>query len=359
MNKYEIIQQSLAAQIDSGKYQPGDKLPSEHELCARYQVSRNVVRQAMRNLEAAGMTETIKGIGTFCRDRSIRSPLTYTIGFISFFSQSYIFPAIITGTDSVLYPQGFHLLMGQSQYDFEREKNLLQRFLKRKVDGIIMEPIYDGSPERSNRQLIEQLLAADIPVVFLDNRIPDMPISSITLNDYNAGAQAAAYLTARGHRQIALFYQEDYQTKVQRKNGAEQFLLNYTNGSCTPLPVPFRGQGEASTASEAAEKLMREFRGSFSAVFCSSDEDAMNIIEQADAHSIRIPEDLSIIGFDNQLTSAHNRISLTTFAHPSRQMGRLAATVLLEHILHPEESAPTAIILDAVLIERDSVRNIS
>ncbi len=65
MKKYEIIQNELKAQMSSGSLKPGDKLPSESELCRAYAVSRNVVRQALRNLEAEGLTETLKGIGSF------------------------------------------------------------------------------------------------------------------------------------------------------------------------------------------------------------------------------------------------------------------------------------------------------
>ena len=206
MKKYEILQAELRQQIENGTLHPGDKLPSENELCTVYDVSRNVVRQALRNLEIEGLTETLKGVGTFGRSRAREKQLSYNIGFISFFSHSYIFPQIIAGADSVLYAQGFHLLLGQSLYDLEREKNLLKRFMQRNVDGIIMEPIYDGTIENSNMTLIKTIIDAGIPVVFIDNFIPGIHTTTITLDDFKAGRRAAEYLGEKGHRKIAIFY---------------------------------------------------------------------------------------------------------------------------------------------------------
>lgn len=351
MKKYEIIQQALREQIRNGSYQPGDRLPSESFLCAHYDVSRNVVRQALRNLEAEGFTETLKGIGTFCRSRE-RS-LSKTIGFISFFTQEYIFANIISSVDTSIYPQGFQLVLGQSLYDLQREGQLLERFRNIGVDGIIMEPVYGGTIARSNAALIAQIISSGIPVIFIDNAIPQVETVSITLNDYKAGQEAARYLSTLGHNRIALFYQEDYLTKVKRKEGAEDYL------DYQPKLYPFQGQGAKSNARERAVQMIDEFNGEYSAVFCSSDQDAMHLIESADRRGIAIPENLSLIGFDNQQFSGHNRIRLTTFAHPSKKVGRLAASNILDALYHPDAPTHTSIIIDAEMIERDSVADLT
>lgn len=358
MKKYELLQAELRQQIENGTFHPGDKLPSENELCTVYKVSRNVVRQALRNLEIEGLTETKKGIGTFCRSRYRDTQLSYNIGFISFFSHSYIFPQIIAGADSVLYAQGFHLLLGQSLYDLEREKNLLNRFMQRNVDGIIMEPIFDGNIENSNIELIKTLIERGIPIVFIDNFIPGIQTTTITLDDYKAGRQAAEYLAKKGHRKVALFYQEDYYTKLQRKNGAESYLHENEATGFKAYSFPFRGQGKNSTAAAVAAQLFQQRDTGFTAVFCSSDEDAMHLIEIADHYNIRIPQDISVIGFDNWNFSRLNRINLTTFEHTSTRMGRISAHSLLEHIFHREEASKTNIVMEPVLIERESVQDL-
>ncbi len=356
MKKYEQVQLTLTEQMEQGLIQPGERLPSESELCSRFSVSRNVIRQALRNLEGEGFTETLKGIGTFCRARSSEKNRSRTIGFISFFTRDYIFPDIISSVDTALYPAGYHLILGQSLYDAEREKQLLERFANLKVEGIIMEPVYDGVLERSNAALIEKIIAGGIPVVFIDNTIPGIGASSITLNDIKAGREAAAYLTRHGHKRIAVFYQEDYLTKLNRKLGAEDFLLHKPEDPYQPLLVPFTGQGPASNAQQRAQEMIDRFDGSYSAIFCSSDADAMHLIEAADRRGIPIPETLSIIGFDNQHFASHARISLTTFAHPSTKVGRLAAKHLLDAITHPEETTPLSVTIDARMIERESVQ---
>ena len=355
MKKYEIIQNELRAQITSGIVKPGDKLPSESELCRAYAVSRNVVRQALRNLEAEGLSETLKGIGSFARTPLVQQGRTGTIGFISFFTRDYIFPQIISAADTRLYPEGYHLVLGQSLYDLKREADLLDRFTSMHVDGIIMEPVYDGTREHSNAQRIERVIESGIPVVFIDSTIPAIAASSITLNDWQAGVDAARHLLEYGHTDIALFYQEDYLAKVHRKEGAESYLRDH---GLSPQLFPFTGQGEASSAPQVAQDLMERYDGSYSAVFCSSDADAMYLIEAADSCKVNIPEQLSIIGFDNQTFSAHNRISLTTFPHPSAKVGRLAASSILEAINHPSDTSRTSTVLDLPIVRRDSVKNL-
>ncbi len=355
MKKYEKIQNMMKEKMATGALKPGDKLPSEAELCRQFSVSRNVVRQALKNLEFEGLSETMKGIGTFCRARTKSENSSKTIGFISFFTQDYIFPQIISAADTKLYPEGYHLILGQSLYDLKREEELLERFIDMRVDGIIMEPVFDGSVEHSNAKRIQHIIESGIPVMFIDNTIPSIGASAITLSDMKSGGDAARYLTERGHESIALFYQEDYLTKVHRMEGAKAYLESI---GLTPILFPFTGQGKRSNAHRRALEMIERYDGTFSAVFCSSDEDAMHIIEAADTRGIRIPEDLSIIGFDNQLFSAHNRINLTTFAHPSQKVGRLAASGILEAIAHPLENTETSTILEAMMIERESVADI-
>ena len=95
MKKYEIIAQWVKDEISSGNLHPGEKVPSENELTKQFSVSRNAVRQALDVLSHEGITETLKGIGTFCRSKSVNSENSMNIGFVCFFTDSYIFPKMI------------------------------------------------------------------------------------------------------------------------------------------------------------------------------------------------------------------------------------------------------------------------
>ncbi len=359
MKKYEIIEQELSRGIESGEMLSGEKLPSEHELCIRFGVSRNVVRQALRNLEQRGLTETVKGVGTFCRSAQAAAGLSANIGFIGFFPHSYIFPRMIQGIDSILYTEGFNLLVGQSYYDLNRERRVLRNFMEKSVDGIILEPVCDGNPDYSNRDAVRQIISSGIPVVFIDNVIPGIETTTVTLDDYYTGWTAAEYLCGKGHRNIGLFFQEDYYTKLQRIAGARAYADEHPDLGIIFCEGSFRGQRSSSNAPERAENFLFRYGDKITAVFCTSDEDAMVVMETADRMGIDIPGSLSVIGFDDWEASSFKRIGLTTFEHPGRSMGRMVARSLVDEIRGRNQSAGTSIILKPRLVERTSVLDLA
>src|SRR5208337_793607 len=137
MKKHELVGSWIRKNIIENKFAPGEKLPSESELCAQFGVSRNAVRQAIRNLAQEGWVQTARGIGTFCRSRVPATQLTTNVAFVAFFASSYIFPEIIRGCDHVLYTRGFNLILNQSEFDLEKERSILLSLRKKRVDGII------------------------------------------------------------------------------------------------------------------------------------------------------------------------------------------------------------------------------
>ncbi len=359
MKKYELVEQTLKGQMETGEIAPGEKLPSEQELCRRFGVSRSAVRQALKNLAHQGCAESVKGVGTFCRLRPENGRLTANIGFIGFFSHSYIFPRIIQGIDSVLYREGFHLLIGQSLYRLERERSILQSYIDKPVDGIILEPVCDGNPEYSNRSLVEEAIDRGIPVVFIDNTIPGIETASVSLDDFSTGYAAVSHLIEKGHRRIGLFYQEDYYTKLQRTAGARACISEHGERNIRFWESSFRGQGEHSTAKRQAEAFLASAGREITALMCTSDEDAIVCIEAAEAMGLRIPEDISVIGFDDWEASSLQRIGLTSFEHPGRTMGGMIARSLIDEIKGESRLVSASMVLRPRLVERTSVLDIS
>ena len=122
MRKHETIETWIKNRINEGVLVPGEKLPSESQLCAQFGVSRNAVRKALRTLALEGVVQTTKGVGTFCRTRLPVSFLSSNIGIVEFFISSYIYPEVIRGCYNTLSRRGFALLVNQSEYNLERER---------------------------------------------------------------------------------------------------------------------------------------------------------------------------------------------------------------------------------------------
>lgn len=356
MKKYEMVAQWVRDEINSGNLHPGDKIPSENELTRQFGVSRNAVRQALDMLNGEGISETLKGIGTFVRSRSASPHQTRNIGFVCFFTDSYIFPRIIRGCNQVLWKEGYQLMLNQSEYDLGKEREILLNLADKGVDGIIIEPVFSGSGE-SNMDLLLSIRERGIPVFLLDNEYPEHKFSSIRMDDFQAGYEAAAYLWEAGHRDIALFYQQDYLPKLRRKEGAIRFLSEKGIPAEKISQFGLEGQGDRSTADMAAHAFF-DRAPLPSAVICTNDEEALKLIRRGAEMGFRCPEDYSVIAFDNSEMAQQEQISLSSFEHPGAYIGHLAAKLILEQIANPDLGITTNSIIGPRLMKRRSVRNI-
>jgi GntR family transcriptional regulator of arabinose operon len=356
--KHETVETWIRNRIDEGILIPGEKLSSESQLCAQFGVSRNTVRQAIRNLAREGLVESIRGVGTFCRTRPPLSPLSANIGVVAFFISSYIYPEIIRGCYNTLSRKGFNLLLNQSEYNLERERAILLDLRKKKVGGIIITPIY-GAGDRSNALLLEEIATDGIPVVLCDDWYPGRSFSSVTLDYQTSGEQAAAHIWSKGHRRIGLFYQKDFLIKAHRMKGVLDFLGRQEAPVRSSWIVGFNGQGPTSGAAAAAERFLKGAAKELpSAFICGNDEDALRLIEAAERLGIRVPDDLSVVGFDNSDIAQLEKVSLTSVDHPSFEIGEKASNILLDTIAHPSIRFITRTIITPSLVERSSVRSI-
>lgn len=355
--KYQVIEAWIRNRIDEGILVPGEKLPSESQLCAQFGVSRNAVRQALHDIAREGLVESIKGIGTFCRARLPVSPFSANIGLVDFFISSYIYPQVIRGCYNTLSRKGFSLLLNQSEYSLERERAILLDLREKKVGGIIIAPIY-GAGDRSNALLLEEIQNEGTAVVLCDDYYPGRDFSSVTLDYHSCGEAAAAHLWSKGHRRIGIFYQKDFLVKANRMKGVLDFLGSKEAPVKDAWIVGFNGQGPTSGASAAAERFLRGAKELPSAFVCGNDEDALRLIEAAERQGIRVPDDLSVVGFDNSDIAQLEKISLTSVDHPSFEIGERAANILLDKIFHPEIRFVTQTIISPSLVERNSVRSL-
>ncbi len=357
MKKHELVGSWIRKNITENKLAPGEKLPSESQLCAQFGVSRNAVRQAIRDLAQEGWVQTARGVGTFCRSRVPATQLTTNIAFIAFFASSYIFPEVIRGCDNVLYSRGFNLILNQSEYDLEKERSILLSLRKKHVDGIIIAPVYDGK-DRSNAGLLEEMQAEGTAIVLCDSTFLDRRFSFVALDDMAGGAAAASHLWNRGHRNIGVFFQDDYMVKIRRMEGVYGFLERKNSSVRNDWLVKFRGQGPSSEAPAAAERFFRTAVELPTAFVCSSDEDALHLIQAAEKFNVQVPRDLSVIGFDNSSVAQLERVSLTSVDHPGFSMGEIMTNILLEKIFHPEIQLVTRTLITPMIVERSSVRTL-
>ncbi len=356
ISKHQQIAKWILENIRSGAIVPGDKLPSESDLCTKFSASRSAVRQAIAGLSNEGWLKSQKGIGTFCviKDR----PLTMDIGLVCFFSSSYIFPRISHGCDQVAHRRGFHILLNQSEYKLDKEREILVKLQKRGVDGIIIEPVFSGDGA-SNVALLAELDRSGIPVVLIDNYFPDGGFTRVAMDDLAAGRLVAAHLWGKGHRDIGILFDCKYLPKKLRRDGAMAWLSEAGAEVRPQWQLGFEGPIHSGSALRALETLFGAPGPKPTAFICTSDEEAMELYKAAESHGVKIPEELSVASFDNSSLAGLPGISLTSVDHPGHYMGELATQLLLERVLNPGIASLTSSLVAPRLVERGSVKEIS
>ena len=201
--------------------------------------------------------------------------------------------------------------------------------------------------------LLEQTLEEGLPCVMLNHFVEDLPVSCVAIDNLGGAKQAVAYLVKLGHREIATIAGKlDAQAGLARLDGYVVAMREHG------LPVKDgyiqRGDYSAESGRRSAEVLLAR-RDRPTAIFVASDEMALAVIDTARRLRLRVPEDLSVVGFDDNPIGANAPIPLTTIHQPLAEMGKTGLQILQQHVLG-RRKAPVKITLPVRLIERQSCR---
>lgn len=213
--------EDLKKQIISGNIQIGEKLPSENELSARYQVSRQTVRKALSILENAGYIYAEHGRGTFCSDLVRHSGRSKNIAVVTTYLSDYIFPRVIKGIDSVLTEAGYSIILKNTKNSISQEAKCLEELLQKDIDGLIIEPSKSQIYCR-HLNLYQKLDDYHIPYVFIQgcfSKMREKP--QVLMDDCKGGYLITKYLIETGHKDIAgIFKADDIQGQNRHKGYA-------------------------------------------------------------------------------------------------------------------------------------------
>lgn len=352
MLKYLTLAQWIKDQIQSGRLLPGSKLYSESQLCEKFSVSRNTVRQALNYLEQENYIYRIQGSGTYISDSvtSILPVSSRTIGLIITYANDYIFPYIINGITSKLSQYGYsvNLYVTLNRKDLERQ--ILTTVLNSNLDGLLIDPSKSLLPN-VNRDLYDQL-KNKLPCLFINCYYPDLEFSYISPSNTESMRLAVEDLIDNGHSKIAGIFKSDdlqgflrFQGFIEAMN-EHNFAINDSNIFWyTTENISFLFQGPAG------EFLLERLR-TCTAVACYNDEIAVQLVSFLKEHGFRLPQDLSIVSFDDALI-ARIDLPLTSVVHPKERLGIRAAESILDLIKDP--SANVTYEFPPEIVKRDSV----
>ena len=216
--KYYVLMEELKQSILSGEIKPGEKLPSENELSARYQISRHTVRKALSILINEGYIEAEHGRGTFCSQRMGHMKNSRNIAVVTTYISDYIFPRLIQGMDKVMTANGYSIILKNTANSRTKEERVLEDILTKDIEGLIIEPSKSQIFCR-HMNLYAMLDQYEIPYVFIQGVYPQMmDRPHILMDDCRGGYLVTKHLLDLGHSKIlGIFKADDFQGKERHK----------------------------------------------------------------------------------------------------------------------------------------------
>lgn len=282
--------------------------------------------------------------------RSLKTNQTKVIGVIVNSIDDPFFSEILFGIEDAAQQAGYSLFIAASQYDPIREQNIVQTMMEQRTDGVI---ICSSSFSADKGR---QLLANGFPVVVVNYKANENFNYSIYHDDVDGSQQLTRHLLALGHTKIAyLGNSKSGRTSLDRLNGFKKEMRK-VGVKINPIYV-FEVEGSEPELGKESLRYFMNLSDRPTAIMCFNDMLAIGFLHACRQAGIRVPEDLSVTGFDNITLSAYTSPPLTTLDQPKYSIGNEAAQLLLELLGNKIENQNTTHkekVLKGRLLIRDS-----
>lgn len=278
--------------------------------------------------------------------RSLLSEGLKVVGVLVPNLQDEFYGSIVTAIEKTLRAQGLQMMCALGHDDVQAEQEALSMLLERGLDGLIL--LADHLPDA----LLLDLKTRKVPFVLLNRSIPEVAEHCLRVDNFQGGHQATRHLLDLGHTRIAhLTGPLNRADTLGRYNGYLQALRDAGLEMDEALVLYAQDDNWSIEAGEAmTERLLA--RTSFTAIFTANDPLAVGALKVLHRKGFRVPEDISIVGFDNRSISSWVSPALTVMDYPKYRMGETAATHLIQ-MMSGQPTAPLPL-LPLERIERES-----
>jgi LacI family transcriptional regulator len=279
--------------------------------------------------------------------RNLRMANTKTIGYLVPDIRNPFFTSLLAGFEVLMYEKDYDILFVNTNEDIEKERKAMKSLLHSRVNGILAVFV---DPDN---EYIEKYKNMGIYIVYID-RISknEMNNDSILIDNYGGMKQIVDYLVSLGHKDIALTYGSPEITPgEERLNG--YYLAMQKAGLQVRQEYVVPCYFTENETYKAVEQLL-SLKKRPTAIITPNNLATMGAYKALTDHKIRIPKEISLIGFDDFSLAAHLNPPVTVITRPTTVIGKIAAEMLLERIESDGEITPRKIILPTELIIRKS-----
>ena len=342
--KHREISWQLRAEIASGRYAAGARLPSEPQLVKKYGVSRPTVARALLDLANEGLIDRRAGSGTYVRANTPTAAMASTRQLallIPGLGSTEILELICGELASLVRAHDYSLLWGRSIHpgqdtdaSLKHAEELCRNFIERKVSGVFFAP-YELVPEQesANRRLAELLHKAGMPVVLVDRDLQSFPQRShfdlVGVDNVAGGYLLAEHLIKLGCRNIRFVVRPMSAPTVEaRIAGVREALVRHR------LEM---NPGWLCVGDPADPKFARSLIAArqADAFICHNDYTAARLLRSFEAAGLRVPHDVRVVGFDDVKYATLLSPPLTTVHQPCRDIAVIALRLMLDRIAEP------------------------
>jgi DNA-binding LacI/PurR family transcriptional regulator len=323
------------------------------DVAERAGVSTSVVSYVINNGPRPVSPETrarvekaIEELGYYPNElaRSLRLKQSSTIGLIIPNLSNQVYAEIAINMESVCRAEGYLVLLCNSGRDVEQERKFVQMLRSKQVDGVVMTPSQDPL------ELIQPLQNAHIPTVVLEHKLPEQ--HCIVVDDLKGGRIGTQHLLDLGHRRIAMIDRTRHsQTSALRATGYRQVLEEA--GIAFDPDLIVKSEAGHDAACQAMRQLLA-LEDPPTAVFTHNDVQALGAMHAIQSAGLCIPDDISVVGYDDTVGSAFLSPPLTTVRFPKKEMGQQAAQMVVQLARRQEMLPAHTAVLPVELVVRGS-----
>lgn len=284
---------------------------------------------------------------------SMRTNKTKYIGFVVPNMTNPFFFELLKGAEEYASKEDYYLVIFNSENNYEKELVFLDAIFKRRIDGIIISGIAGG---RKDNFFVREILKKKLPCVLVDRYVEGMSTPSVITDNFKGGILAADYLLEIKNKRIGVItfdlkikiIMDRYKgfKKVLEENGLQEIFL---------IEIPVDSKDILEELIKNKNKILEN---DIDAIFCMSDYVALYLLEFLKEMNVKIPQDISVIGFDDIYYSKFLNPRLTTIAQDIYKMGNLSCEILLNGIKENKNTDKLEnSILEPKLIIRESCLN--
>ncbi len=273
---------------------------------------------------------------------------THTIGVVVPEITHSFFPEAIRGIEEATYKAGYQLILTHSAEDSERERNAIRTLESKRVDGILISVAQSVKDHTAYKDLIR----IGTPIVFFDRCVPGIGASCVSIDDEQSAKHITEHLISHGYKKIAhLSGPQSISIGRARLNGFKQALKD-NNVTCYEELIVQSGFHELN-GYDAMKKILSMKKNKYPrAVVAVNDPVAFGAMKAIQEAGLRIPEDIAIVGFSDDIRAVLMPTPLTTVRQPAYEVGKRAAQKLLAFIEGKSESIDEIIVNTEQVIRR-------